>query len=223
MGCFKKKLTINKDEFERVRKIPLSKSLEDAFNHELSRFDNNEPVFGSELYQKLTNEGGDVSYFDHFMGITSANKNGIIQGIYCIGPNETDLHKVTMIYDMIIDEKYDFNNDTATVTLSKVNEEYWQEIFVDMKIPRSRYVKSLVWEEQGYESSLDFLGGLKIQKVHIGDIDAIVCNDWDGTTISSDKASGNSFYTECVNRFNYYDMLLSRSEEKGRQYKKEKN
>ena len=220
METFITRIILNKEAFEKTRNVTLCKSMEDAFNHELARFSKAEKKYSG--FYKLTNENGDISYFDEYKGIIPASIEPPVVGIYGAGPKELDLRKVTLYEeDTIVEEYYDFDNETAKVIVSKINHESLDAANQGKsgltRINNFRLVKSLTLGEPWYQSLLDFQGGLRLRKETIGDIDTIICDDWKGNNICSQNATKNSFYSDCINLFDYKEMVLG---DEGKTYKR---
>lgn len=68
MGALNRQISVSKQAFEKRWDIPMSQSLQDAFNDILSNFSENEMDrnYSSEMNQFLKNDKGDVYYFDNF-------------------------------------------------------------------------------------------------------------------------------------------------------------
>jgi hypothetical protein len=68
MGALNKQITVSKQAFEKRWDMPMSQSLQDAFNDILSNFSENEVdrSYSSEMNQFLKNDKGDIYYFDNF-------------------------------------------------------------------------------------------------------------------------------------------------------------
>lgn len=68
MSVLNRQITVSKEAFEKRWGIPMSQSLQDAFNDILSSFSDNEidKGYDSPMNQFVKNDKGDVYYFDNF-------------------------------------------------------------------------------------------------------------------------------------------------------------
>ena len=68
MAALNRQITVSRQAFEKRWDVPMSQSLQDAFNDILSNFSETEidRSYGDEMHQFLKNDKGDTYYFDNF-------------------------------------------------------------------------------------------------------------------------------------------------------------
>lgn len=216
MAVLNKQITVSKQAFEKRWCIPMSQSLQDAFNDILSNFSETEidKSYGDEMHQFLKNDKGDIYYFDNFKYVFPKqlanqsearvlnNSNGIDQfccvrynGLSIIVENydvkgvaEISSYFLTDDVRDLIDSDY-MKGDIGDFLLqvSGNNQACIEKLHLGSKI--------IVKQENGKLVSYDINGNVIDTVPTIAD------------SIYSRTSNGTSFYQELENKVNYYALL----------------
>lgn len=223
MGALNKQITVSKTAFEKRWDIPMSKSLQDAFNDILSNFSETEvdKSYSSEMNQFLKNDKGDVYYFDNFKYVfprTIADQRDVRTLNNSRGRDEFCCVKYNGL--SIVVENYDLSRSSAEIVSYFITDEARDFI-------ANNYLKG----DFG-DFLLQISGNNKncIDKLHLGskivvkqENDNLVSYDINGNVIdtvpstpefkyseeSGKYIQGQSFYSQLESKVNYYGLLDS--------------
>jgi hypothetical protein len=218
MSVLNKQITVSKQAFEKRWDIPMSQSLQDAFNDILSNFSETEVDrnYNDEMNQFLKNDKGDVYYFDNFKYVFPRqisegsearvlnNSRGMDQ-FCCVRYNGISI--VVENYDVkgAVEISSYFLTDEARKLIAS---DYMKGDIGDFLLQVSGNnmacidklhlgSKITVKQENGNLVSYDVNGNV---------IDTVQTN---ADTIYSTQPSGISFYKEVETKVNYYGLLDS--------------
>lgn len=213
MGLLKNTITVEKEIFEKEVYKGMTKSLEDAYNMFLSRFENQcEVSYYSNKYLLLTNSVGEVYEIHNYTYAYPTKDSNKIEA-YNFFDGLDRIRKVTILNDDVIIEKYNFRDHNAKVSLLKLTKDTIDlaRLFSD----RDENLRSFVAKEIAY-GSYPFMRTLKKQS----DIELIELTtdipDSNTSYLSCDgnivaAIPGQSFYKNCITQLDYMRILKEKS------------
>ena len=216
MGALNKQITVSKQAFEKRWDMPMSQSLQDAFNDILSNFSETEvdKNYSSEMNQFLKNGKGDIYYFDNFKyvfprQISEESDARVLNNsrgrdkFCCVRYNGISV--VVENYDVngVVEISSYFLTDEARALISS---EYMKgdigEFLLQVSGNNLACIEKLhlgskitVKQENGNLVSYDVNGNV---------IDTVPTN---ADSVYSRTPNGISFYSEVENKVNYYRLL----------------
>ena len=205
MAALNRQITVSRQAFEKRWDVPMSQSLQDAFNDILSNFSETEidRSYGDEMHQFLKNDKGDTYYFDNFkyvfpkqIGNQSEvrvlnNSRGSDQ-FCCVRYNGSSISYFLTddARALIYGDRLKGNMGYFLLQVSGNNQSCIEKLHLGSKI--------IVKQEHGNLVSYDINGNV---------IDTIPMNM--SSTYSRRSLSDISFYKELESKVNYYALLDS--------------
>lgn len=215
MGVLNKQITVSKQAYEKRLNIPMSQSLQDAFNDILSNFSETEidKSYESEMNQFLKNDNGDVYYFDNFKYVFPkeiGKQNDIRVLNNNIGRDQFSYVKYNG--QSIIVENYDVRGN-AEITSYLMTDETMQLISGEMNGDFGDFLLQVSVNNNAYSQSLHIGSKIVVRK----EDDNLVSYDNNGDVIDSVPSNSdysqsqgvNSFFRELESKVNYYGLLDS--------------
>lgn len=209
MGALNKQITVSKQAYEKRWDIPMSQSLQDAFNDILSNFSETEVdrSYSSEMNQFLKNDKGDIYYFDNFKYVfprTIATQSDVRVLNNSRGRDEFCCVKYNG--QSIVVENYDLSRKTSEISSYFITDEARE--FIANDFLKGDFGDFLL-QVSGNNISC-------IEKLHLGskitvkqENGNLVSYDINGDVIDSVQPTGMSFYAELESKVNYYGLLDS--------------
>ena len=212
MDILKNTITVKKDQFEENVYKGMNRSLEDAYNILLSRFENQTEVsYYSELSILLTNSDGEVYEMPDYTHIHSVKDSGSIEA-YNFNDGLDCMRKVSIVNDDVVLERYNFRENKVRATLYKLTP-------ATMKLAREYSHKD---RDLASYAAKEIVGGYfpficTLQKQSDVEITAdnsdpfvyyLLC---DGERVA-EFAPGRSFYRECSDNIDYFSLLKKKAE-----------
>ncbi len=214
MDILKNTITVKKDQFEENVYRGMSRSLEDAYNILLSRFERQDEVsYYSEISILLSNSEGEVYEMPDYTHIHSIKDSGSIEA-YDFNDGLDCMRKVSIINDDVILERYNFRENKVRATLYKLTPgtiALARDCSKKGKDLTSYAAKEIV------AGCFPFVRTLQKQS----DIEITADRDdpfvyyllCDGERVE-ETVPGQSFYKDCVDNLDYLGML-KKNVEKG--------
>lgn len=218
MVALNRQITVSKQAFEKRWDIPMSQSLQDAFNDILSNFSETEVdrSYGDEMHQFLKNDKGDTYYFDNFKyvfprQISNQSEARVLNNsrgrdqFCCVRYNGLSI--IVENYDVkgVAEiSSYFLTDDARALIASDYMKGDMGDFLLQISGNNQACIKKLhlgskimVKQENGNLVSYDINGNV---------IDTVPTN---ADSMYSRTSSGISFYKELESKVNYYALLDS--------------
>lgn len=212
MDILKNTITVKKDQFEENVYRGMSRSLEDAYNILLSRFERQDEVsYYSEISILLSNSEGEVYEMPDYTHIHSVKDSGSIEA-YDFNDGLDCMRKVSIINDDVILERYNFRENKVRATLYKLTpgtitlaKDYSQK-YKDLA---SYAAKEIVAGCFPFVCTLQKQSDIEITADRDDPfVYYLLC---DGEIVA-ETVPGQSFYKDCVDNLDYLAMLKKKVE-----------
>ena len=213
MGLLKNTITVEKETFEEDVYKGMTKSLEDAYNMFLSRFENQcEVSYYSNKYLLLTNSVGEVYEIHNYTYAYPTKDSNKIEA-YNFFDGLDRIRKVTILNDDVIIEKYNFRDHNAKVSLLKLTKDTLDlaRLFSERDENLRSYVaKELANGSYFFMQTLEKQSNIELIELTTDIPDSntsyLSC---DGNIVAA--IPGQSFYKNCITQLDYMTILKEKS------------
>ena len=214
MELLKNTITVKKETFEKTVYKKMTKSLEDAYNMFLSRFDEQCKVsYYSKKYILLTNSIGEEYEMPDYTHAYPSKDSEKIEA-YDFFPVMDEMLKVTIMDDDVIIENYNFIDNYANVSLFKLTDATKDLARTHYSVQdenlRSYIAKKLAYRNDMFIQTLEKQSAIELKELTTdipnSNTSYLSCDDNILATIP-----GQSFYKNCITNLDYLTILKEKS------------